>query len=126
MEKLDSGEKFGTGLKDKKLSWAEKKVLYERWKESGLNKNKFCKQVGLRLSTFCSWCTRLEKTKVVSENALCPIKIKAEGPMVRRESEEEVSIELKFPNQMAANVKIKGAQLGYFLKELADAGEVIR
>ena len=111
MEKLDSGEKFESGLKDKKLSWAEKKALYERWKKSGLNKNQFCKKVGLKLATFCAWCSRLEKTKLASENALCAITIKAEKPKVGPDA-EEVSIELKFPNQISAHVKMKGTQLG--------------
>lgn len=43
----------------RKFSHADKKILYKKWKTSGLSKSEFCKANKLSVSTFCGWCTQL-------------------------------------------------------------------
>ncbi len=43
----------------RKFSQADKKILYKKWKTSGLGKSEFCKAHKLSVSTFCGWGTQL-------------------------------------------------------------------
>jgi hypothetical protein len=106
----------------RKLSWEEKVELCKRWKESGLNKSKFCKKQGIALPTFCEWCNRVwpgEDNKM--KRKMIPVRI-----VTKQETEQQVVVELSLPNQSTAKISLPLSSIGNLIKELCYATATIR
>lgn len=107
----------------REFSLEEKQRLFEQWKVSGLNKNQFCKQHDLVLSTFSKWCRQfmIPKANDKLKNYWTPVLLKAnEG------TREEVTVEVAMPNQMTMRFRIKLSSLNTLLKELYHAPPIVR
>jgi hypothetical protein len=105
-----------------KLSWEEKVDLCKRWKESGLNKSKFCKEQGIPVPTFFEWCKRVwPRTDRQTHPRLTPVRI-----INKQETEQQIVVELFLPNQATAKISLPLSSIGKLIKELCYATTTIR
>lgn len=100
-----------------------KKQLCAQWRASGLNRYQFCKQNDLVLSAFSKWCDQIkpEDNNAGLDNDWLPLIGQSDA-----QSEEEVSVKIMLPTQMAVHVPLKLSSLKTLLQELCHATTVIR
>lgn len=108
-----------------KLSREEKQALCEKWKVSGLSRSAFCRREGLAIATFCTWCRKhWPESVAVKEPHLRQVTVRE--PEAQRYVDELLFIEVCFPNEIVARIKVVAPQLGSVLKELVHATTIIR
>jgi hypothetical protein len=108
--------------KNGKLSWEEKVELCKRWKESGLNKSKFCTKHGLALPTFCEWCYRVWPRPIKPEkSSMTPVRV-----IKQEESDQQIVVEVSLPNQATAKMSIPLSSIGRLIQELSHATATLR
>lgn len=110
----------------KKLSLPEKIKLCERWEDSGLSKNAFCKKEGLKLPTFWRWYDQLRGNKVEDNAALCEVKVVRPAQSSEMSPTDNIAMELNIMGKVDARLYLKEHQVKDLLRELMNAATAIR
>lgn len=109
----------------RKFSLEDKKNLYEKWRSSGLSKNKFCKHHKLNPSPFSKWCKLFTFNPINSpKQNWVPVISKPEPSS--KEHPDQVSAEITLPNKIVVRLSLALANLNDLLKELGDATTTLR
>lgn len=106
----------------RKFSHADKKLLYKKWKTSGLGKSEFCKAHKLSVSTFCGWCTQLG-TSMADLNWMA-IKPTEEGSRVV--SSEGLQICIRVSSEILLEMNLSVSAAVELIGSLTHATAIIR
>jgi transposase-like protein len=108
-----------------KLSWEEKVELCNRWQESGIGRRAFCKQHGVAFATFYGWCNKIwPRSTKKKRSPLSPVRIV--NTTNETHEEGQLILELSFPNQAMARIKLPLSSMGKLIQELCYAATIIR
>jgi hypothetical protein len=113
------------GRRPKRIfSQETKQKLCSEWRNSGLNKSRFCKEKGLCLSAFSLWCQKIfnSKDKFTSKKDWVPLVSKDTCP----KHEHLISFEVKLPNGMVFNTSFESNQFLDLLKNFSNALTAVR
>ena len=81
-----SDEKIGRKYVKRKFSFEDRQKYYNLWKNSGLNKSKFCKEHNLSVTAFSNWCNK--------QNSWLPVSTSSNSA---EELSSQAKIELNIP-----------------------------
>ena len=122
MNEIKLNDRVKKAINTKKLTWEEKKIICEQWKQSGKSKAQFCKEEGISFQTFWGWCNRLwPDAKLPSRPGLTPVRVIDKLPM-----EPLIEVEVLISNQATLKMSLPLSSLGKLIKELYHATAIIR
>ena len=93
----------------------EKEDYIEKWEQTILSKSQFCKQEGLKLSTFCSWFPKKQASSFV------PVKLISAKPANKINN----LLKITFPSGLSIEGIFELANIQSWLKEIQDAIKTI-
>lgn len=101
----------------------EQKRLCEQWKISGINREQFCDEHRIPISTFYGWCSKLWPNKKSPKSLFSPVAgIVALPP----KNKEQGTIEIKLPNQAIVKMTLPLTEVASLIQDLCHATTIIR
>ena len=106
----------------RKFSQADKKMLYKKWRTSGLGKSEFCKAHKLSVSTFCGWGAQLGAS-MADPNWIA---VKPTGDRGQGLPSEELQICIRVSSEILLEMNLSVSAAVALIESLTHATAIIR